>query len=227
MRFRIWMIAVSLLVATALGVAVVLGVKNHEDHVLTAQITQTEAELRLMGARIANIKDHEFKTIAEYVAAYAAIEPLLTEYDQKLREYSELYNPAQQRDQKRRLINIHRLHNRHNPEVWRNTSEIIALIREINDVMRKQASVIRDMHSLPAQEQVQFWHEEFMPLVAQEHALRERLLVAGPKNFSERAAAWRQSRSSPPPQNPPPRKGVPPVHAAHTSPPNPPPPHSF
>ncbi|HKB99881.1 MAG TPA: hypothetical protein VKD23_13965 [Terriglobales bacterium] len=188
MRFRIWMIAVSLLVASALGVAVVLGVQNHEDHVLTAQITQTEAELRLMGARIANIKDHEFKTIAEYVAAYAAIEPLLTEYDQKLREYSELYNTAQQRDQKRGLINIQRLHNRYNPEVWRNTSEIIALIREINDVMRKQASVIRDMHSLPAQEQVQFWHEEFMPLVAQEHALRERLLVAGQKVSQERSA---------------------------------------
>jgi len=187
MRFRIWMIAVSLLVASALGVAVVLGVQNHEDHVLTAQITQTEAELRLMGARIANIKDHEFKTIAEYVAAYAAIEPLLTEYDQKLREYSELYNTAQQRDQKRGLINIQRLHNRYNPEVWRNTSELIAIIHEINDVMKREASVMQDMRSLPEQEQVQFWHEEFMPLVAQEHGLRERLLVVGQKVSQERS----------------------------------------
>src|SRR5216684_83755 len=187
MRFRIWMIAVSLLVASALGVAVVLGVQNHQDHVLAAQITQTEAELRAMGARIADVKDHEFKTMAEYVAAYAQIEPLLTQYDQKLREYSELYNTAQQRDQKRGLINIQRLHNRYNPEVWRNTSEIIALIREINDVMRKQASVIRDMHSLPAQEQVQFWHEEFMPLLAEAQALRERLVVAGQKVSQERS----------------------------------------
>jgi len=65
--------------------------------------------------------------------------------------------------------------------VWWNTSERIALIREINDVMKKEASVIRDMGSFPEQEQVQFWHEEFMPLVAQEHALRERLVVAGQK----------------------------------------------
>src|SRR5260370_35961764 len=107
-----------------------------------------------MGARIANIKDHEFKTMAEYVAAYAAIEPLLTEYDQKLQEYSELYNTAQQRDKKRGLINIQRLHNRYNPEVWRNTSELIALIREINDLMKKEASVIRDMRSFPEQEQL-------------------------------------------------------------------------
>ncbi len=187
MRFRIWMIAVSLLVASALGVAVVLGVQNHQDHVLAAQITQTEAELRAMGARIADVKDHEFKTMAEYVAAYAQIEPLLTQYDRKLQEYSELYNTAQQRDQKRGLINIQRLHNRYNPEVWRNTSEIIALIREINDVMKKEASVIRDMRSIPKQEQVQFWHEEFMPLLAEEQALRERLVVAGQKVSQERS----------------------------------------
>ncbi len=125
--------------------------------------------------------------MAEYVTAYAQIEPLLTEYDQKLQEYSELYNTAQRRDQKRGLINIRRLQNRYNPEVWRNTSELIALIREINDVMKKEASVIHDMRSIPEQEQVQFWHEEFMPLVAQEHALRERLVIAGQKVSQERS----------------------------------------
>ena len=125
--------------------------------------------------------------MAEYVTAYAQIEPLLTEYDQKLQEYSELYNTAQRRDQKRGLINIRRLQNRYNPEVWCNTSELIALIREINDVMKKEAPVIHDMRSIPEQEQVQFWHEEFMPLVAQEHALRERLVIAGQKVSQERS----------------------------------------
>src|SRR6267154_3068966 len=140
-----------------------------------------------LGARIADIKDYEFRTMAEYVAAYAQVEPLLTAYDQKLQEYSELYNTAQQRDQKRGLINIQRLHNRYNLEVWRNTSELIALIREINEVMKKEAPVIHDMRSIPEQEQVQFWHEEFMPLVAQEHALRERLVIAGQKVSQERS----------------------------------------
>src|SRR5712671_6426277 len=147
-RRRIWIIALLLIVMSALSVAIVLGIQNQEDHALTAQITQTEADLRVMGTRIANIKDHEFKTMAEYVAAYAEIEPLLTAYDQKLQEYSELYNTAQQRDQKRGPINIRRLHNRYNPEIWRNTSELIALIRQINDVMKQEASVIRDMGSL-------------------------------------------------------------------------------
>jgi len=186
-RPRIWITAVSLIVASALGVAILLRVQNHEDHVLTAQITQTEADLRVTGARIANIKDHQFKTMAEYVVAYARVEPLLTEYDQKLQEYSELYNTAQQRDQKRGLINIQRLHNDYNAEVWRDTSELIAIIRQINEVMKNEASVIRDMRSLPEQEQVQFWHEEFMPLVAQERALRERLVFAGQKVSQERS----------------------------------------
>ena len=186
-RLRIWIIAVSLIVASVLSIVTVLGIQNHEDHVLTAQITQTEAQLRALGAQIADIKDHEFKTMAEYGVAYAQIEPLLTEYDQKLQEYSQLYETAQQRDQKRGLINIQRLDNRYNPEVWRNTSELIALIREINDVMKKEASVIHDMRSIPEQEQVRFWHEEFMPLVAEEHALRERLVIAGQKVSQERS----------------------------------------
>jgi len=71
--------------------------------------------------------------------------------------------------------------------VWRNTSELIALIRQTNDIMKKEASVIHDMGSIPEQEQVQFWHEEFMPLVAQEHALRERLVIAGQKVSQERS----------------------------------------
>ncbi len=186
-RLRLWMTAVSLIAASVLTVAIVLGVQNHDDHALTAQIVQAEGELRTFGARIASIKDHEFRTMGEYVAAYAQIEPLLTEYDQTLQEYSELYNTAQQRDQKRGLLNIQRLHGRYNPEVWRNTLELIALIRAINEVMKKEASVIHDMGSIPEQEQVQYWHEEFMPLVAQEHALRERLVIAGQKVSQERS----------------------------------------
>jgi len=187
-RLRIWITVVCLTAtASALAVTILFGIQNHEDHVLTAQITQTEGQLRALGTQIAAIKDHEFKTMMEYAAAYAQIEPLLTEYDQKLQEYSELYNTAQHRDQKRGPINIRRLQNRYNPEVWRNTSELIALIGEINDVMKKEASVIRDMRSFPEQEQAQFWHEEFMPLLAQEHALRERLVIAGQKVSQERS----------------------------------------
>jgi hypothetical protein len=51
--------------------------------------------------------------------------------------------------------------------------------------MKKEASVIRDMSAFPEDEQVQFWHEEFVPLLAQKHALRERLALAGQRMSSE------------------------------------------
>jgi hypothetical protein len=56
----------------------------------------------------------------------------------------------------------------------------------VNEVTKKEASVIHDMGSLPADEQVQFWHDEFMPLVAQEHALREQLVFVGQRVAPER-----------------------------------------
>ncbi len=187
-QILVWVSAASSIVFTLLLiVAIALGIQNHNDRVLGAQVAQSESELRTVGAQIAAIKDRQFGTMSEYIAAYARVEPLLKDYDQKLQQYSELCSTAQQRDQKRGLINIRRLHSRYNAEVWRNNSELIELVRQVNEVTKKEASVIHDMASLPAEEQVQFWHDEFMPLAAQEHALRERLVLAGQRVSPERA----------------------------------------
>ena len=187
-RFRIWVVAGSaILLVAVLSVAVALGIQDHDDRVLETQVAQRESELRTLGAQIAAIKDHQFRTMDEYIAAYARVEPLLKDYDQKLQQYSELSNTAQQRDQNRGLINIKRLHSRYNAEAWRNNAEIIELVRQVNEVMKKEASVIHDMASLPEKEQVQFWHDEFMPLTEQEHALREQLVLVGQKASPERA----------------------------------------
>jgi len=187
-QILVWVSAASSIVFTlVLIVAIALGIQNHNDRVLGAQVAQSESELRTVGAQIAAIKDRQFGTMSEYIAAYARVEPLLKDYDQKLQRYSELCSTAQQRDQKRGLINIRRLHSRYNAEVWRNNSELIEIVRQVNEVTEKEASVIHDMASLPAEEQVQFWHDEFMPLAAQEHALRERLLLVGQRVSPERA----------------------------------------
>jgi len=187
-RFRIWGVAGSaILLVAVLSVAVILGVQDHNDRVLGAQVVQSESELRALGTQIAAIKDHQFGTMNEYIAAYARVEPLLKDYDQKLQQYIDLCSTAQQREQSRGLINIQRLRSRYNAEVWRNNAEVIELVRQVNEVTKKEASVIHDMASLPAEEQVQFWHDEFMPLAEQEHALREQLLIVGQKASPERA----------------------------------------
>jgi hypothetical protein len=179
-RPRLWMnIVFVLVIGGILAVVAAVGVENHQDKVLTVQMINTEAELRMAGGRIADIKDHRFTTMNEYVNAYAQIEPLLSDYYHKLQEYSDLCSRAQQREETQSLIDILRLQGRHKPKKWRNPKEMIEIIRQINATMKREAAVIRDMSALPQQDQLQFWHEEFTPLLAQEHALREQLLLAG------------------------------------------------
>jgi len=188
-RFRLWIIIISLFVAgTVVAVLVAIGIQRHNDQQLAAQMIRSEVELQTTGARISGIKDHEFKTMAEYVDAYVQVAPLLDDYDHELQAYADLSERARRRDERRSLINIMRSQKSFSSDVWRNASEIIQLVREISSVMRKEASVVRDMNSLPNEEQVQFWHEEFVPLLAQEHALRERLALAGQKMSSESTA---------------------------------------
>jgi hypothetical protein len=58
-------------------------------------------------------------------------------------------------------------------------ARIIELVRQINDITKREISVVHAMSSLPDPERARFWHEQFMPLAAQEHALREELRIVG------------------------------------------------
>jgi hypothetical protein len=58
-------------------------------------------------------------------------------------------------------------------------SQIIDLVRKINETTKREISVVHAMVALPEPERARFWHEQFMPLAAQGHALRERLQIVG------------------------------------------------
>lgn len=176
---RLWVTVISMLAACVVTGLAVFAIQNHEDHLLTAQMIQTETDLKTTGGRIADIKDRHFTSMADYINAYSHVAPLLDDYDHKLHEYVDLCNRAQLQDERWLLINVKSLHRRHNTDICRDASGVIELTGQINAVMKKEASVIRDMRSLPEKVQVQFWHEEFAPLLTQEHALRETLLVVG------------------------------------------------
>src|SRR5450759_4295006 len=81
-RFRFWMIVIALIVGGGVvAVLVAIAIQNHDDHVLTAQMIQTETDLKTTGARIADIKDRHFTSMADYVNAYSHVAPLLDDYD--------------------------------------------------------------------------------------------------------------------------------------------------
>lgn len=162
---------------TAIGA--ILAIEDRRDRTLAAELDATQSELLGIGAQITSIKDANLTTSNDFIAAYAQVEPLEKDYDQKLDKFSKLYTAARERDSNRSLLDLQRYRGRHHPESWDKMSEIITLVRQINDITKREISVVHAMASLPETERVQFWHEQFMPLAAQEHTLREQLQVLG------------------------------------------------
>jgi cell division protein FtsB len=114
---RAWLIgASSVVLVVALCLAIALTVQNHNDRELEARIEQSQSELMVTGAQIADIKDHQFGTMGEYIEAYARAGPLLGIYDQKLQQFSDLCNMAQERERKPRLVRMQRWFGRYHPE---------------------------------------------------------------------------------------------------------------
>ena len=167
------------ILAVIVGVVTTLAIQDHRDKALQAEIERTQSELLSLGGQITAIKDADLTTTNDYISAFAQIEPIQKEYDEKLQKFSDLYDYARERDSHRGILDIQRLRGKHHPETWDKMSEIIGLVRQINDITKRESSVVHAMAGLPDSERSQFWHEQFLPLAAQEHALREQLMIVG------------------------------------------------
>jgi len=176
---RYAIVAVVILVACIAAAGVTLVVRDRNEKEMLSQLERSQAELRMLGGQIANIKDADLTSTNDFISAYAQIEPLEKEYEVKLQQFSGLYERARERDSHRGWLDLERLRGRHHPETWEKMSEIIWLVREINEVTKREISVVHAMAPLPEPERMRFWHEQFMPLAAQEHALREQLQDVG------------------------------------------------
>jgi hypothetical protein len=176
---RYAIVAIAMLVACIAAGGVTLVVRDRNEKEMLSQLERAQSDLRVLGGQIANIKDGDLASTNDFISAYAQIEPLEKEYEGKLQQFSELYERARERDSHRGWLDLERLRGRHHPETWEKMSEIIRLVRQINEVTKRQISVVHAMVSLPEPERMRFWHEQFMPLAAQEHALREQLQVVG------------------------------------------------
>ncbi len=172
-------VAAAILLIAVIAVAAALAIEDRRDEAFAAEITRAESDLRELGAQIAAIKDGELTSMNDYVAAYAQVEPLEKEYDQKLQKFTDLYRTAKERDSHRSVMNLQRLRGKHHPETWQNMSQIIDLVRQINEITKREISVVHAMTSLPDPERARFWHEQFMPLAAEEHTLRQELRIVG------------------------------------------------
>jgi len=169
--------------AAVVGMLLVIGVafaiQERRDAALAAEIQRTQSELLGLGGQITAIKDADLITTNDYIAAFAQIEPIQKEYDEKLKKLSDLYSYGRERDSHRGLLDVQRLRGKHHPQTWDKMSEIIDLVRQINDITKRESSVVHAMAGLPDAERAQFWHDQFLPLAAQEHVFREKLVIVG------------------------------------------------
>jgi anti-sigma-K factor RskA len=172
-------VAAAIVCLAVIGVAAAVVIEDRRDEAIAAEISRSQSDLQELGAQIAAIKDADLVSMNDFIAAYAQVEPLEREYDQKLQKFTELYRTANDRDSHRSLIDLQRLRGRHHPESWEKMSQIIALVRQINEITKREILVVHAMSSLPEPERARFWHEQFMPLAAQEHALSEELQRVG------------------------------------------------
>lgn len=157
--------------------AVTFAIQEHNDRVLTDEISGTASELEDTGARVMSIRDGDLKDMNDYIRAYSQMEPLLSDYDKQLQRITDLYGRARERN--RRLLRVERLYRRPYLANWESMSEILDITRALNRVLRQETSIIQNMALLPKSDRMQFWHEQFLPLEAQEKALRVKLLILG------------------------------------------------
>lgn len=157
--------------------AVLFAVQEHKERVLSEEVNETAAELQDTGAKITSIRDADLKEMNDYIRAYSELAPLLDDYDRQLQKITDLYSQARQRDKS--PLNVTRLSRTPHVTNWENMSEILDTTRALSKVMRQETSVIHNMAELPESERMQFWHEHYLPLEAQEKGLRAKLLIVG------------------------------------------------
>jgi hypothetical protein len=146
---------------------------------LEQRIARATSDLKVTGTQIVGMRDALTTNMSEYISTYKELEPLLGQYDNKLSQLKEVYDQAQDRESRGELVDLVRGYRIYSSGTWENMREIIEITGEVNNVMKRQASVIHDMASLPESERLQFWHEHFLPRELREQTLRERLVIVG------------------------------------------------
>lgn len=158
-----------------LSVAITFGIQNGNDAMATAQLEEGKKDFQDVAEKIGAIKSRDLRTPKDYIEAYEEIQPLLDEFDAKLRHFSGILSEAKQRDRNRGPVNIRHLYGSEHKEqmVW--SEQVFDLIRQDIELTRKQVQVARQMAALPEELQVEFWNMNFRPLVEQEGIIRQKL----------------------------------------------------
>jgi uncharacterized membrane protein len=158
-------------------VAIVFGIQNGNDRVITAQVEKDAKSFQEIAVKIGAIKGRDLRTTQDYIAAYEEIDPLLGEFDVNLQQFRDFLSVTEQRDQARGPLNIQRMYLKHDKWTQWDTSTF-ALLNQDSEITKKQIQVVRQMALLPKESQVDYWKSNFRPLQLEEEVLRQKLATA-------------------------------------------------
>jgi hypothetical protein len=180
-RHKRTVVAMGALFVPTICLAITFGIQNGGDRRTTAEIEEGTKDFQSVAVKIGSIKSRELKTTKNYIDAYEEIEPLLSDFDDRLSRFTGILKDSQARDKNRGPLNIQRLYpNSDKQLLW--DMETFDLLRKDSELTRKEVLVTRQMAALPDQEQIDFWNKNFLPLAQQEEDLRQKLAALQKNN---------------------------------------------
>lgn len=157
-----------------LSVAITFGIQNGYDRIATIRLEDGMKDFKDVADKIGAIKGRDLQTTKDYIDAYAEMEPLQVEYDNRLRAFTDFLSEAKQKDKNRGPINIQHLYSKHKEWlVW--DDEIADLLRQGNELTKQEVLAAKQMASLPESYQPKFWQKNFRPLLEEEATLRQKI----------------------------------------------------
>jgi hypothetical protein len=81
---RYAVVAVVILAACVVAAGVTLFLRDQNEKEMLSQLERSQADLRMLGGQIANIKDADLTSANDFISAYAQIAPPEKEYEVKL-----------------------------------------------------------------------------------------------------------------------------------------------
>ena len=166
--------AVGAVLTAVLSIAITFGIQNGHDRFTTFQVESGMDAFKNVATQIGAIKSRDLRTTKDYIDAYGEIDSLLPQFDEKLKDYTRFLADAEQRDRDRGPLNIQRFYK--NDKDWLTwDNQMFALLSEDSAVTAKEVLVAKQMAGLPENEQVEFWKNNFQPLLENEDQLRKKI----------------------------------------------------
>lgn len=163
------------LLAVILCVAATFGIQNGTDRRTTARVTEAGKDLGEIAAKIGAIKGRDLHTAQDYIRAYTEMGPLVNTFDSKLKSLTSVLSEAEASEKSRGPFSIQRLFGSKEKEWLAWDAQLYGVLNQDSELTKKEVSVINQMAGLPENRQIDFWKDNFRPLLEQENTLREKI----------------------------------------------------